>query len=235
MAFVHGKTTAVFFDEYNLSAYLNAASVTKQAQAVRTTVFGLDDHTYAAGLEEGSVSFGGLYDGSASAVDEVLNTALNGTSVVSVSWPGADTIGQAAAMLQAKEASYQIRVVNNDMVRITGNATADTGARFGIVLKDHAAETSPGNFSSVDNSASTANGAVGQLHVTAFTGTNATIKITDSTDDAVFSDLITFTTVTDVTSERGTVAGTVNRYARVELTGTFTTITFIVSFVRNLQ
>jgi hypothetical protein len=233
MAFIHGKNTNVLVDEFDLTAYLNQGSVSKKAQAVKTTVFGLDDHTYIGGLEEGSASLGGLFDGAASAVDEVLNTALGGTQVVTVAWPGYATIGNAAAMLQSKQASYQIRAINNDAVRVNAGLTGDTGVRFGLILHPLVARTAGANFTSVDNTASTSSGSVAQLHVTAFTGTNATVKVTDSTDDSIFADLHTFSSVSGVTSERSTATGTVNRYARVELTGTFTTITFAVSFVRN--
>lgn len=235
MAFVHGKNASVLVDQYDLTAYLNQASVGKKGQAVKTTVFGLDDHTYMAGLEEGSASLGGLFDGSANAVDEVLNTALGGSQVVTVAWPGYGAIGNGAAMLQSREASYQIRATNNDAVRVTAGLTADTGARFGTILHPLTARTGAANYASVDNGASSAFGSVAQLHVTAFTGTDVTIKVTDSTNDSTFADHITFASVTGVGSERATVAGTVNRYARVELStsGGFTTVTFAVSFVRN--
>lgn len=237
MAFVAGKNTAVLVAEYDLTGFLNQASVSKASQVVKTTVFGLDDETYMAGIEEGSSSAGGLYDGAAAAVDAAFTAALTGGTplVVTVAWPGYDTIGNACGMLQAYEASYQIRGAVNDAVRINATFTGDKGARFGQIIHPLVQRSTPANYASIDAGASTASGAVAQLHVTEFTGTDATIKVTDSTDDAVFADLITFTQVAGITSERGTATGTVNRYARVELTGTFTTITFAVSFVRGLH
>ncbi len=61
------------------------------------------------------------------------------------------------------------------------------------------------------------NGAVGYLTVTAFSGfSGAVLKIRDSADDSTYADLITFTTVSGVTAERATVAGTVDRYTCVD-------------------
>uniref|UniRef100_UPI003BB56F59 hypothetical protein n=1 Tax=Thermoanaerobacterium sp. DL9XJH110 TaxID=3386643 RepID=UPI003BB56F59 len=83
-----------------------------------------------------------------------------------------------------------------------------------------AAASADGNGTTVDNAASSSNGAVAHLHVTGFTGlSNAVIKVTHSTDNFSSSDvdLITFSTVSGLTSQRSTVTGTVNRYVRVEV------------------
>jgi len=121
-------------------------------------------------------------------------------------------------------------------VRLNSGLAADGGVRGGVVLHHENSESSTGTFTSVDNSVSTANGAVAHLHVLSFTGTNCTIKVTDSADDSTFPDLITFASVTGVGSERKTVAGTVDRYSRVEITaGTFSEITFVVAMARNVQ
>ena len=76
-------------------------------------------------------------------------------------------------------------------------------------------------------------GATGFLHVTQFSGTNATVTIQDSANDSTFGTLVAFTAATGLTSEKVTVAGTVERYVRINLAGTFTTITFVVSFARH--
>jgi len=93
----------------------------------------------------------------------------------------------------------------------------------------------------VDNSASSANGAVGYLGVSALTlggYTNIIVKIRDSTDDISYADHITFAAVTAApASERLTSTGTVNRYAHVTITwtgaGSGETCTFAVGMRRN--
>lgn len=231
MSFVHGTNTDVLLDEYDLTGYANQASVTNELQTVDVTVFGNADHAFLGGLVSGTASVSGLFDAAGS--DTIAAAAYGSGSVLSIAWPGFGTIGNRSALLNCRSVEYAPRATVDDAVRFTLNAQGNGAVRIGIVLKDLAAETSTGNFSSVDNGAASSLGAVGNLHVTAFSGTNATIKITDSTNDSTFADLITFTTVTGVTSEHKTVTGTVNRYARVELSGSFTSITFAVTFGRN--
>ena len=237
MAFVHGKNVGILVDQYDLTSYFNQANLGKQAQAVDVTMFGKDDREYIGGLQEGSLSLSGAFDASANAVDPVMNTALGVAQVVTVAWPGYDTIGYAATMYRGLETGYQIRAVGNDAVRMPANGTASTGGRFGgHGAKDLAQVSAASESASVDNGASSANGAVAHLHVTEFTGTSIDIKVTDDADDSwPGTDLIAFSSVSAVGTERGTVAGTVERYTRVEWSGTFTTCTFAVSLVRNLQ
>lgn len=76
------------------------------------------------------------------------------------------------------------------------------------------------------------------LHVFAFTGTDVTITVEDSTDNLSFATLLTFSSVTGVTDQRvATSTGTtqVDRYVRVttSTTGGFTSVSFAVAFNRN--
>lgn len=77
-------------------------------------------------------------------------------------------------------------------------------------------------------------GAQSYLHVTAITGTSVDIKVEHSADNSTWSTLIDFGSQSAIGALRSTVAGTVNRYVRTTTgTGTFTSVTFAVSFVRN--
>ena len=96
------------------------------------------------------------------------------------------------------------------------------------------------NGASLDLAASTSFGAQFYLHVTAFTGTDVTIKIQDSADDSSFTDLTAgaFTSVTSgPQSQRIQTArnATVRRYLRVATatTGGFTSVSFVVTAVKN--
>jgi hypothetical protein len=106
------------------------------------------------------------------------------------------------------------------------------------MLTGLAAVTATGNGTSRDNGASTSDGGVAQLHVTANTMNNNTVfKVQHSADNSTWADLATFTTVatTVTTSERVTVAAgtTVNRYLRATHTASGTgSITFITAFAR---
>lgn len=88
--------------------------------------------------------------------------------------------------------------------------------------------------------AQTTSGAQAYLQVTAFTGTDVTVKIQDSADGASFAD-VTGLTFTQITSAPGTQriattsTATLRRYVRaVTVTsGGFTSATFAVTLVRN--
>ena len=113
-----------------------------------------------------------------------------------------------------------------------------TGAvEEGKVIEALTAQTANGNSSSLDNSASSASGGSGYLQVTAKSGTSPTmaVKVQHSADDSSFADLITFTTASDLTAERKTVSGTVNRYLRVNRVvggSSSPSVTYMVAFSR---
>jgi hypothetical protein len=235
MAAVHGSKGSVLLDEFDVSSYFTQASVVKQAQTVNVTTFGNDDKLYIAGQGSGSLSLNGVWDGDAGAVDATLEAALGTDTVITVGIGGSATLGGPAILLQALNTGYQIRPTVTDAVRITAGATANGGVRVaGVFLQPLEAETTTFNGTSVDNGASSAFGGVGHVHVTAFSGNTATVKIQDSANDADWADLITFTEIAGVGSERLSVSGQVDQYLRFAITADdFTSMTIACSFARN--
>ena len=237
MTFQAGKGSIVAGDEIALTGYLNQYSASRSQQALSVTTFGNDDEVYIGGMLGGSLSVGGLFDSDASASDPTFASWVDdgSTHLVTVGH-GGDTIGSGAYLFQGVCTQYGITGAANDAVRLNVSFQGDDAARNGVMLHPVDAETGTGNFASVDMAASSAFGAVAQLHVVAFTGTNATIKVQDSANDSTWADLITFTSVTGVTSQRVEVAGTVDRYVRCIISaGTFSSVTFAVSFARHRQ
>lgn len=233
--FQHGKSSGVLFDEFDLSSYFNQVNASRAIQAVHTTTFGNDDKNYIAGIEEGSIAIQGLWDGSADAADEELDAAIGAESIITVCPQGFATLGNKAIMLKGENVSYQIRSTVTDAVRIVAGGTADGGVRTsGVLLQPLEAETTTFNGASVNNLGSSAFGGVGHIHVTVFSGTSATVKIQDSANDADWADLITFTNITGIASERIAVAGAVDQYLRFAITAdTFTSMVIACAFARN--
>ena len=231
-AFIHGKGAAVFMNEFDFSSDFTQYNFRKARQLVNVTTFGNDDKVFLAGLGEGGINVQGVWNPAANQTDEEI-VALDGTEVVITASPeGATTIGDRAHVINGELDNYQPRAPHNDAVRFSASYMGDD-SQGGIILHEFAQESATGNFQGVAGvPASTAFGAVANLHVTQFSGTDATITIEDSSDDSTYGSLVAFTQVTGTTSERVSVAGTVERYVRVALTGTFTTITFVVSFAR---
>lgn len=236
--FRHGKGTVVLSKEFDISPYLNSVSVTNGVEIPETTTFGSNDRSYIAGHLEGTISFEGYFDGSEDAIDEILEAALgNATySPVSVSNDGAG-VGRRAILLEAVSTSYELSSPLTDVVAISGGANANQGLDYGVWLGALSAITGTSTGTSVDNSASSTNGGVAHLHITANTRSSTTVaKVQHSTDNSVWADLVTFTTVGTgaVTSQRATVTGTVNRYLRALVTPASGTgsITFSIAFSR---
>lgn len=240
MAFVHGKNTAVLLNAFDLSAYLNSADQTITVETAETTCFGSSAKSYIPGLRDGTVSVGGYFDGAANAVDSVMATAIGSTSnsVLSVADEGL-TIGNRALVVQAIDTSYQVTGAVGDAVTIAaefqveGSGAGGSGAYRGVVLSTLASQsgTGPTSLTAVDNTAGTSNGLVANLHITSNTA-SLTVKIQHSTDNVTFTDLVTFTAFAGTGSEHKITTGTVNRYLRVQWSGTAGTRTFAVTAAR---
>lgn len=234
MAFQHGKSGAVLVGAYDLTAMFNSMDVSRVKQAVQTTSYGDSAHDFIEGLREGRAELSGLFDGDSNKSDDRLHAAFTASALTVVTLaPNDTTINNKAFILQAWDTDYRITSPVEGVIATAATLLADAGGvEAGRWHANLAQKNGATNYTSVDNSASSANGGVGTLHVTQFNGTDATIKVTHSVDNVVWADLITFTQVTGLTSEYKTVTGTVNRYTRIELTGTFTTITLAAAFAR---
>jgi len=238
--FRHGKNTVLFADEIELTTYLNSVSVTNSIETPETTTFGSSDRTYIVGHSDGAISFEGLFDGTADAVDEELEAALGNTTnkVISTS-SDSTSVGGRAILVDSASTSYEISSPLTDVVAVSGEAVANGGLDYGVWLGCKSAITATSTGTSVDNSASSANGGVAHLHITANTRSATTVaKIQHSADNSTFADLTTFATVaiSTKTSERKVVATgtTVNRYLRAVVTPSAGTgsITFSIAFSR---
>jgi hypothetical protein len=71
MAFRHGKNTKVVVNATDLSSYFNDVTVNNTVETAETTTFGVSggSKTYVTGLNDGTVSVSGLFDGAVGAVD----------------------------------------------------------------------------------------------------------------------------------------------------------------------
>lgn len=240
MAFIHGKSAVVLHGAYDLSPYLNDGSVAASVETAETTAFGSTAKSYITGLEDGTLSASGMFDGAAGAVDQILTASIGSDTNAPVSFfPALSTIGNRVALLQAKTTGYSVSSPVGDVVSVSYDAQADGGIEYGVSLAALASISATTSSTSVDNAASTANGGLAQLHVSVNTrSANATIKVQHSSDNSTWADLASFTVVGTAvtTSERVAVAAgtTVNRYLRAQNTlasGTGS-ITYQVSFAR---
>lgn len=245
--FRHGKNIAVFADQYDVGQYFNEMSAGASVDTGETTAFGTPGgaKTYVTGIEDGTVSTAGMFDGTALAVDEYLSGVVgSGTDIVfTACWEGLAAIGYRATLCSTQETSYEVTSPVADVVSIKAEWQGNGGLDQGVVLAGRQAFGGTGasvNNTAVDNAAASTNGGVAHLHVTANARTAAsTVKVQHSTDNTTFVDLVTFTAVgasPALAAQRVVIAPgtTVNRYVRAQVSpgGTTNTVTVTVSFAR---
>jgi len=222
MAFLHGRSAALWFGAYDLSAFFNELSASHSVETAETTTFGVAGgaKTYITGLRDGTLSAKGLFDGVAAGVDEVVAAAVGAeaSSAVTFAQRGT-TLGDPCVSAAVRATSYEIASPVGDVVSASMEMQADGGIDRGVLLMPRTAVAATGFQTGVDQAASSANGGVGYLHLTANAQSGTTIvKVQHSVDNVTFTDLITFATLAAgiIGSQRVAVSGTVNRYVRAQ-------------------
>ena len=241
MAFLHGKSAQILFNEFDLSAYFNEVSISRTVETAETTAFGSSAKTYITGLKDGTIALGGMFDGSANAIDQEMTDVLgvNAGGIVTVATEGITTIGSRVTSALAKATSYEVSSPVGDVVSASADFQVDGGVGEAISLHALGADTATTSNTSHDSGASSANGGFGTLHVTANTmNANNVFRIQHSADNSTWATLATFSTVSTIvkTAEIQTVAAgtTVNRYLRSTYTASGAgSITYHINFARS--
>ena len=156
------------------------------------------------------------------------------------------TLGAPAMGMVSKQMMHSHNVGDGNLVVDVDVVANGYGLEGGEMLTAGVASSSGAEaLASIDYGAaigSTAFGLQAFLNVTAFTGTSATIAVQSSSDDGAgdaFADITggVFTTVTAAGSERIQTSRTetIERYLRLNITGTYTALDFSVMVVKNLQ
>lgn len=149
------------------------------------------------------------------------------------------TLGDPAACCNAKQVNFDpTRDTSGLLTAVVDLQSNSYGIEWGEQLTAGLrTDTTATPGTTVDDGAGTAFGAQAYLQVTAFSGTGVDIIIEHSTDNSSWSTLIDFGTQNAIGASRASVANTttVNRYVRASTgTGTFSSVTFSVAFMRNL-
>ena len=228
MAGKKGRNASVLLNEYDISRYLKKAAPSVGVEMLDGTTFQPPGggKEKVPGTSDGKISAEGFFqakDGTdgdaASLIDDILH-AIRGAedaSVLTVSPENADAVGRRALLMLVHESNHAVETPVDNLIMTQAEFESTEGLDHGVVLHPVTAETATGNGSSVDNAASTSNGAVAHLHVTAASDDGdetLDVIVQHSVDNSVWVDLITFTQVGAVGSERLSAAGTVNRYLR---------------------
>ena len=239
MAFRHGKNTAVFYNGADLSPYFNEASVSQDVEVAETTTFGDSAKQYITGLRDGTMSAAGMFDGSQGAIDATLSSVIGATAADVVTFaPDGPVAGRRSYSAAARQTSYEVSSPVSDVVTANLEVQATDGVDTGVLLAAKATITTSGEGSSVDEGASSSDGAVAYLHVTSNTMDGATaFKVQDSADNVTFVDLITFTNLSASATggQKVAVTGAVDRYVRAshDPGASSGSVTYTLAFARN--
>lgn len=191
------------------------------------------------GLRNGAIEFVSYFDDQPGQAHPVL-AALPRTDIIA-SYFRSTILGAPAASQVSKQIGYDGTRGNDGSFTL---AVATQSSSFGLEWgKQHTAgkrtDVAATNGTSVDGVAATTFGFQAYLHVFSFTGTSCTVKIQESSDNAVgdpFADVVGggFTAATAGTSQRIAAApASLERYLRVVTVGTFSSCAFAVNIVRN--
>lgn len=81
MPAAHGRSSSVFLNAYNVSAFLSSFDSTQTVDTAEVTTFGSTSKSFVTGLRDGTITLGGYFDGGAAALDEIMTMALNDQQV----------------------------------------------------------------------------------------------------------------------------------------------------------
>ena len=209
---IHGRLVSIWFNEFDLSNYLNKMDANRDAPELDQTTFLDTAKTYIAGFQDGTMNLEGFFKhdetNGATAEDQFKAALTNSTNgVLTVAPEGGTTFGKRSLICDAVETKHAISAATQSL--LMSSAAFRGEISHGVLLAAKAARTSTGNGTSVDNGAATNNGAAGHLHVFSVSGTSPTldVKAQHSVDDSTFVDLLVFSQKTAQGSERVVSAG----------------------------
>ena len=229
--------------EFDLSGDVGSiGNISGGPAALDVTPVNKSGHERIGGLRTGVMEWSTFFNDADNQAHEALSSLLTTDRVVS--YFRGTTLGNPAASEVAKQVNYDGNRANDGGLALAVQALANGyGVQWGRqATAGTRTDTGATNGSSIDDGAASSFGLQAFLHVFAFTGTDATVKLQESSDDGAgdaFADVTGggFTQVTGATSERIATADdlAVERYLRVVTTtsGGFSSLDFAVVVVRN--
>ncbi len=241
MAKQTGLGDNLYVSGYNLSGDVGSLSRIGGGPAL-LDVTGIDKSATerTGGLRDGAIDFSAFFNATAGQAHPVLSALPTADRIVS--YFRGTTLGGPAASLMAKQINYDLtRAADGALTEAVNTQANGFGLEWGNMLTaGQRTDTGATAGSSVDAGAGSTNGLQAYLHVFSFTGTSCTVAVQESSDDGsgdAFANVTSgvFTAATGVTSERIATANTatIERYLRINTTGTFSECTFAVVVVRN--
>lgn len=192
-------------------------------------------------LRDGTLSFASFWNMTSGQVVQTLRSMPSSDRICSLFL--SSTLGDAAASITGKQINYATTRGQDGSL----GATTDVHGNGAPLEWGEALTTGKQTFASgtqsttgIDyGSVSTTFGLAGYIHVISLGSGTPTVTIQDSADNVSFAAVTggAFTAITGAGAERiqTSVTGTVRRYVRIQVTGTYTNLVCAVNFVRYLD
>ena len=236
MAKTSGLGQEFYLSSYDLSG--DVASIGTMAtprEALDVTAINASAHERVMGLADGNISFTTYFNDAAGQE----HAALSGlpTTDVQISWLISGTRGDPAVSMVAKQIDYNgTRGTEGSLTFDVNCHSTGTAPDWGVLLTAGSdTHSSAGATASVDNGAATSNGLVAYLHLVSIASGTATVAIQGSSDNGssdAFANVAAFTAASAGATERITASGAVERYLRINTTGTFSNAVIVVTVRR---
>jgi hypothetical protein len=216
---IHGKGSKIIKDGFNLSCYLQDASVDTTISSHDTSTM-CDEYykTFIPGIEEFTVSGNGFFDGDPDKINEIIQSKKWSVDNIWTLFRGSDAIGNSGEAFTGLLTAIGVQQTYSDLIKMTLSGSG-TGELFNVVsLMPLSTKTTTYYSTPVDNLASSASGGVCFIQLEAVTGGTCYYDIEDSADNVSFATIAAGDLITDLTSIRHDIAGTIRRYVRVTVT-----------------
>lgn len=220
-----------WIDGQELTGQMNQVGLDLTRMMKDRTVFGEATESFAAGIKQANVVFGGYWN--AAEPDAQFHTNFNGGATAPVTIANSGTVGDPGYLLQAIQANYQITGDFGELLAFLVTVQAGESPILRGQLMFAAISTAAENGTAVQlGSVSASQRIYVAGHVTAFTGTDVIVNI-ESDDN---SGMTTPTnqgslTFTGIDGQFTSVAGAItDDWWRVRLSGTYTSATVAVMF-----
>lgn len=228
MAPSHGKAAKFYAHGRDLTNYLRSISGEVAVPAEDATTLGHNSMVYLAGkLHDGKLSMEGLFDGTANAIDAILEAALGSTTKKVVTWlPVGDGFGYGAKGFYTDQTSYNVTAPTPGLSTIAADVQSSAGMENLIVIHALAQRTGDGNGTATDlaGAALTVPNWNCCWQVTALSAGTVDLFLEDSADNITFATVETFNLAaaaapTGVHMPIAVTTATLRRYVRVRWNG----------------
>lgn len=239
MAKKTGLASLFYVHGYNLSGDVGAlSSIRANKGSIESTGIDKSAVERLLSLGDGMIEFNSFFNDAALASHAALK-AVPTTDVIAMYVQGG-AVGDQAACLVGKQNNYDHdRGQDKSLVAtIQVEANASPLEWCDMLTAGEDTFASSGTGASKDDGAGTSDGIRAYLQVVDIASGTPTVTIEESSDDGAgdaFTTLLSFAAVADggePTAERKTATGTVERYLRLNVTGTFSNADILVAYQR---